>query len=113
MTNFHQACRIDNKFGNPIIRESVNGKLLVGKIFWLDGKDKEGKNKFQNFEFSVASPEVMQVIQNNLTATFLVDGFVRNKSWTNDKGEKKYGVEIRITKASVYTAKMVERADLE
>jgi hypothetical protein len=107
MPNFQQICRIKTKYGTDEpeldFRESQHGKFLAGKIQWLDGKDREGKPNYTWFNFYAASDEIRKTIIENISATFKMEGWLKNK-WRKDEktGDWKGLAEIFITKASVY-----------
>lgn len=106
MGNFKQICRIktDFKTKEHEIDLTANefGKYCIGKITWLDGKNKEGKPNYQWISFYTTKEEISKLMIENLNSTFEIEGFLKNKNWKDDKGNWKNKVEIFLTKASPY-----------
>ena len=107
MSNFKQICKIRTDYNSKApemeIRENEKGKFLNGKIQWLDGTDINGKKAYTWFFFSTGKPELIQKMVDNSSATFEVEGFLKNKNWQDKKtNEWKNRCEVVLNKVEIY-----------
>lgn len=109
MPNFKQICKIRTNYYSKApeleLRENESGKNLVGKIQWFDDKDKEGKQLYTWFNFFTSKPEFMEKILQNPSATFEVEGFLKNRNWKDKRtNEWKNRCEVLLSKVEVYNS---------
>ena len=110
MPNFIQTCYLAKDFHSkssilPVEKINPETKAIryTGELSWLDGKNKDGKNKYQKLRFYTFDKGVFDLMVSNPNAAFDIEGFIKT-SFKKDpsKDEGRFHVDIQVVKASVH-----------
>ena len=97
MTNFKQICKVKTNYNTKqpeiVIRENQHGRFLNGKIQWLDGKDKDGKQLFTWIHICASKPEIIELLMYSHDKLLEVEGFLKNNGWIDKEGQPRNKVE--------------------
>lgn len=109
MPNFTQICYIATDYHSkaPVLEEAKtqSGKdIFKGKLIWLDGKTKEGKNHYQKVKFFTYDRNVFDTFKNNKGEAFKVEGWLKINRWESKDKIWQYTAEIQVVNALVYVA---------
>lgn len=105
MPNFKQKCFIKTNYNTKQpeleLRQNEKGTVLTGSLQWLDGKKPDGGNQYTWFSFRAYKDEIKELMQNNVSELFEIEGFLKNVNKKKD-GEWVSRQWIQITSAQVH-----------
>lgn len=110
MPNFIQTCYLATDFVSktpklPIekINPETGQKRYCGELTWLDGKTKDGKNKYQKLRFFTYDNKVSDLIISNPKSAFDIKGFIKTSVKKNKSGEfEAFYVEIQVVESGLH-----------